>query len=58
MIGLLVKAIQPGNEIITRINKYKADMKSCYWWRQKVCSILAEVESKFDVLMLKNREGI
>jgi hypothetical protein len=28
MIGLLVKAIQPVVEIITRINKYKADMKA------------------------------
>jgi gliding motility-associated protein GldM len=47
-----------GNEIIAKINKYKADMKAALGDDKKYASILAEVEKKFDVTDVKNKEGL
>jgi gliding motility-associated protein GldM len=47
-----------GKEIISRMNKYKADMKAAIGGDKKYASILAEVEKKFDVSDVKNSEGI
>jgi gliding motility-associated protein GldM len=46
-----------GNEIITKIEKYKADMKAALA-DKKYAAILAEVEKKFDVSDVKNKEGL
>ncbi|MEZ7500610.1 gliding motility protein GldM [Flavobacterium sp. Arc3] len=47
-----------GTEIIATINKYKADMKSVLGADAKYVSIIKEVESKFDVSDVKNKEGL
>ena len=47
-----------GVEIITKINKYKADMKSALGEDKKYASILAEVDRKFDLSDVKNKEGL
>ena len=39
-----------GNEIIAKINKYKADMKSALGDDKKYAAILAEVDRKFVLL--------
>ena len=46
-----------GNEIITKIEKYKAEMKAALA-DKKYAAILAEVEKKFDVSDVKNKEGL
>jgi len=46
-----------GNEIIANIEKYKAAMKSALS-DKKYAAILAEVEKKFDVSDVKNKEGL
>jgi hypothetical protein len=46
-----------GNEVVAAINKYKADMKSVLG-RCKICSIVKEVESKFDLSDVKIKEGL
>jgi gliding motility-associated protein GldM len=46
-----------GNEIISKIEKYKADMKAALS-DKKYAAILAEVEKKFDVSDVKNKEGL
>ncbi|MES2239657.1 MAG: gliding motility protein GldM [Bacteroidota bacterium] len=46
-----------GNQIIATINQYKADMKSVLS-DKKYAPILREVESKFDVSDVKNKEGL
>jgi gliding motility-associated protein GldM len=46
-----------GNEIISKIEKYKADMKAALA-DKKYAAILAEVEKKFDVSDVKNKEGL
>ncbi|MTH16344.1 gliding motility protein GldM [Flavobacterium sp. LC2016-01] len=46
-----------GNEVIAKIEKYKADMKAALS-DKKYASILAEVEKKFDVSDVKNKEGL
>jgi hypothetical protein len=50
--GLQVKGIQQ-REVVAAINKYKADMKSVLGTDVKYASIVKEVESKFDLRMLK-----
>lgn len=47
-----------GNEIISKINKYKADIKGALGTDKKYADIIAEVEKKFDVSDVKNKEGI
>jgi gliding motility-associated protein GldM len=47
-----------GNEIIATINQYKADMKAALGTDKKYASIISEVESKFDVSDVKNKEGL
>ena len=47
-----------GDEIIASINKYKADMKSVLGEDRKYSSIIKEVETKFDVSDVKNKEGL
>lgn len=47
-----------GNEIIAKIEKYKADMKAALGTEKKYSLILAEVEKKFDVSDVKNKEGL
>ncbi|WP_426486270.1 gliding motility protein GldM [Flavobacterium sp. 2] len=46
-----------GNEIISKIEKYKADMKAALS-DKKYAAILAEIEKKFDVSDVKNKEGL
>ncbi|MEN2415396.1 type IX secretion system motor protein PorM/GldM [Flavobacterium mesophilum] len=46
-----------GNEIISKIEKYKADMKAALS-DKKYAAILAEVEKKFDLSDVKNKEGL
>jgi gliding motility-associated protein GldM len=46
-----------GNEIITKIENYKAAMKAALA-DKKYAAILAEVEKKFDVSDVKNKEGL
>ncbi|PIF29758.1 LOW QUALITY PROTEIN: protein involved in gliding motility GldM [Flavobacterium sp. 9] len=46
-----------GNDIISHIEKYKAAMKSALS-DKKYAVILAEVEKKFDVSDVKNKEGL
>ena len=47
-----------GNEIIATITKYKADMKVALGTDKKYSSIISEIESKFDVSDVKNKEGL
>ena len=48
-----------GNEIIAKIEKYKADMKTALTDpKNKYGNIIAEIEKKFDVSEVKNKEGI
>jgi gliding motility-associated protein GldM len=48
-----------GNEIIAKIEKYKADMKTALTDpKNKYGNIIAEIEKKFDVSDVKNKEGI
>ncbi|MFC0780631.1 gliding motility protein GldM [Flavobacterium sp. HJSW_4] len=46
-----------GNEIIAKIEKYKADMKAALS-DKKYAPIIAEINKKFDVSDVKNKEGI
>jgi hypothetical protein len=50
--GLQVKGIQQKETVVAAINK-KADMKSVLGTDVKYASIVKEVESKFDLRMLK-----
>lgn len=47
-----------GNEIISKIEKYKADMKAALGTEKKYAPVLAEINKKFDVSDVKNREGL
>jgi gliding motility-associated protein GldM len=47
-----------GNEIIAKITKYKADVKSALGTEKKYAPILAEIEKKFDVSDVANKEGL
>ncbi|MBS7252464.1 type IX secretion system motor protein PorM/GldM [Flavobacterium branchiicola] len=48
-----------GNDIISHIEKYKADMKAALVDpKNKYGAIIAEVEKKFDVSDVKNKEGL
>ncbi|MEC5165756.1 gliding motility-associated protein GldM [Flavobacterium sp. PL11] len=47
-----------GNEVIATIEKYKADMKLALGNNPKLASIIAEVDSKFDLSKVKNKDGI
>jgi gliding motility-associated protein GldM len=46
-----------GNDIISKIEKYKANMRAALS-DKKYAAILAEVEKKFDVSDVKNKEGM
>jgi len=47
-----------GEEIIAKIQKYKADIKAALGTDKKYADIISEVEKKFDVSDVKNKEGI
>jgi gliding motility-associated protein GldM len=47
-----------GKEIVATINTYKADMKSVLGKDKKYASIIKEIETKFDVSDVKNKEGL
>ncbi len=47
-----------GNEIIAKIEKYKADIKAALGTDKKYAGIISEVERKFDVSDVKNKDGI
>ena len=47
-----------GNEIIATITKYKTDMKAALAGQDKLKPSLSEIESKFDVSDIKDREGV
>ena len=47
-----------GNEVIATIEKYKADMKAALGDNKKLESIVAEMDSKFDLSKVKNKDGI
>ena len=46
-----------GKDIISKIEKYKADMKAALA-DKKYAAIVAEIEKKFDVSDVKNKEGL
>jgi gliding motility-associated protein GldM len=47
-----------GTEVVSKINKYKADMKNLLAKEPKYASILAEVNSKFNTDDVKDKEGL
>ena len=47
-----------GNEIIAKIEKYKADMKAALGSEKKYAAVLAEINKKFDVSDVPNKEGL
>ena len=47
-----------GKEVITTVERYKADMKLALGDNKKLASIIADVESKFDLSKVKNKDGI
>jgi gliding motility-associated protein GldM len=47
-----------GSEIISKIEKYKADMKAALGTDKKYSSIVSEIEKKFDVSDVKNKDGV
>jgi len=47
-----------GKDIISKIEKYKADMKAALGTDKKYASIISEVEKKFDVSDVANKEGL
>jgi gliding motility-associated protein GldM len=47
-----------GNEIISTINKYVADMKTAAAGQPKLLSAIKEVEAKFDTKDVKDGEGV
>ncbi|MEO8253330.1 MAG: gliding motility protein GldM, partial [Flavobacterium sp.] len=47
-----------GKEIIATINQYKTDMKATLGTDKKYAGIIKEVEEKFDVSDVKNKEGL
>ncbi|MFH7000187.1 gliding motility protein GldM [Flavobacterium sp. FlaQc-57] len=48
-----------GNEIISKIEKYKADMKAALADKKnKYGTIITEIDKKFDVSDVKNKEGL
>ncbi|SFD10329.1 type IX secretion system motor protein PorM/GldM [Flavobacterium phragmitis] len=47
-----------GNEIIAKIEKYKADIKAALGTDKKYAAIISEVEKKFDLSDVKNKDGI
>ena len=47
-----------GREVIATIEKYKSDMKSALGNNKKLSTIIGEVESKFDLSKVKNKDGI
>ena len=47
-----------GTEIISKIEKYKADIKAALGTDKKYSAIVAEIEKKFDVSDVKNKDGV
>ncbi len=47
-----------GKEVVAKIEKYKADMKVVLGNNKKLQPILAEVDSKFNLAAVKNKDGI
>ncbi|MWB95215.1 gliding motility protein GldM [Flavobacterium sp. GA093] len=47
-----------GKDVIAQIEKYKAGMKAALGTEKKYAAILAEVEKKFDVSDVANKEGL
>jgi len=46
-----------GNEIKTTVEKYKADMKAALGTNKKFADIVREIDSKFDLSPVKNKDG-
>ena len=46
-----------GEEIIAKIEKYKADMKTALGSGKKFATVTKEIDSKFDVANVKNKDG-
>ena len=47
-----------GEEIMKTIEKYKADMKAALGNNKKLAPIVAEIDSKFNLAKVKNKDGI
>ncbi|OCB74511.1 gliding motility protein GldM [Flavobacterium crassostreae] len=47
-----------GKEVLSTIEKYKSDMKSVLGDNKKLSPILSEVNAKFDLTDVKNKDGI
>ena len=47
-----------GKEVIATIEKYKSDIKSALGDNKKLASITKEIDSKFDLSKVKNKDGI
>lgn len=47
-----------GEEILATIEKYKTDMKAALGTNKKLSSIVSELDSKFDLTKVKNKDGI
>jgi gliding motility-associated protein GldM len=47
-----------GNEVVKTVEQYKADMKAALGDNKKLSAIVSEVESKFSLQPVKNKDGI
>ncbi len=47
-----------GKEVITTVEKYKSDMKAALGDNKKLAPILLEVDTKFNLSKVKNKDGI
>ncbi|WP_426064143.1 gliding motility protein GldM [Flavobacterium sp. DSP2-3-1] len=47
-----------GNEVVATIEKYKSDMKLALGDNKKLATILSEVQTKFSLADVKNKDGI
>jgi gliding motility-associated protein GldM len=47
-----------GKEVIGAIEKYKSDMKLALGTNKKLSTIISDIESKFDLSKVKNKDGV
>ena len=47
-----------GNEIIAKVNQYKADLKAAVGTDKKYAAIVSEIDRKFDLSDVKDSEGV
>lgn len=47
-----------GKEVVATIEKYKSDMKLALGTNKKLSSIISDIDSKFDLSKVKNKDGV